>query len=63
MPRRKDMRILLILTDGYGCPGGIGRVNLDLIDTLCADASVSKVVALGAEDAGKAWADAGQARL
>ena len=46
MPRRKDMRILLILTDGYGCPGGIGRVNLDLIDTLCADASVSKVVAL-----------------
>jgi glycosyltransferase involved in cell wall biosynthesis len=40
------MRVLLILTDGYGCPGGIARVNLDLIDSFCADTSVSKVVAL-----------------
>ena len=40
------MRILLILTDGYGCPGGIARVNLDLFDTLCADPSVSEVVAV-----------------
>jgi phosphatidyl-myo-inositol dimannoside synthase len=40
------MRILLILTDGYGCPGGIARVNLDLIDSLCADPAVTQVVAL-----------------
>lgn len=40
------MRILLLLTDGYGCPGGIGQVNLDLIETLCADPSVSEVVAV-----------------
>ena len=46
MLRRDRMRVLLILTDGYGCPGGIARVNLDLIDSLCADMSVTKVVAL-----------------
>lgn len=40
------MRILLILTDGYGCPGGIARVNLDLFETLCADPLVSEVVAV-----------------
>ena len=40
------MRILLLLTDGYGCPGGIGRVNLDLIETLRANPSVSEVVAV-----------------
>ena len=43
---RNRMRVLLILTDGYGCPGGIARVNLDLIDSFCADRSVTKVVAL-----------------
>lgn len=40
------MRILLIITDGYGCPGGIARVNLDLFDTLCADPSVNEIVAV-----------------
>jgi phosphatidyl-myo-inositol dimannoside synthase len=40
------MRILALLTDGFGGFGGIAKFNRDLLTALCADARVTSVVAL-----------------
>jgi phosphatidyl-myo-inositol dimannoside synthase len=54
-PRRGGhaMRILLLLTDGYGCPGGIARVNLDLIDALSGCPAVEEIVVLPRRSMGR----------
>lgn len=40
------MRILVLLTDGFGSQGGIAKFNRDLLGALCTCPSVTEVVAL-----------------
>ena len=40
------MRILVLLTDGFGSQGGIAKFNRDLLGALCAHPEVTEVVAL-----------------
>ncbi len=40
------MRILVLLTDGFGSQGGIAKFNRDLLGALCAHPSVAEVVAI-----------------
>jgi phosphatidyl-myo-inositol dimannoside synthase len=40
------MRILVLLTDGFGSQGGIAKFNRDLLRALCAHPSVAEVVAI-----------------
>jgi glycosyltransferase involved in cell wall biosynthesis len=40
------MRILVLLTDGFGGSGGIAKFNRDLLNSLCSHPAVQKVVAL-----------------
>ena len=40
------MRILVLLTDGFGGRGGIAKFNRDLLNSLCSHPAVEKVVAL-----------------
>jgi phosphatidylinositol alpha-1,6-mannosyltransferase len=43
---REGKRILYLLTDAYGGHGGIALYNRDVLEALCADETVSEVVAL-----------------
>ncbi len=38
------MRILALITDGFGRPGGIGKFNRDLLEALCTHAAATEVV-------------------
>ncbi len=40
------MRILALITDGFGTSGGIGKFNRDLMEALCTHPDVREVVAL-----------------
>lgn len=40
------MRILVLLTEAYGAPGGIEQFNRDLLSALCSHRDVSQVVAV-----------------
>lgn len=40
------MRILVLLTDGFGGRGGIAKFNRDLLNSLCSHPAVEKVIAL-----------------
>jgi glycosyltransferase involved in cell wall biosynthesis len=42
----KKLRILILLTDGFGGIGGIAKFNRDLLTALCLDENVAEVVAL-----------------
>ncbi len=38
------MRILALVTDGFGVSGGIGKFNRDLLEALCTDPGVTEIV-------------------
>ncbi len=42
----KKLRILILLTDGFGGFGGIAKFNRDFLTALCADKNVAEVIAL-----------------
>lgn len=42
----KELRVLVLLTDGFGGEGGIAKFNRDFLTALCSDERVAEVVAL-----------------
>ncbi|MFA6599601.1 MAG: glycosyltransferase family 4 protein [Candidatus Omnitrophota bacterium] len=42
----RRMKILVLLTDGFGCGGGIAKYNRDLLNALCAYPACKEVVAI-----------------
>ncbi|MBN8806899.1 MAG: glycosyltransferase family 4 protein [Sphingomonas sp.] len=46
MPTRRPLRILYLLSDGFGGHGGIATYNRDVLTALCADPDLTEVVAL-----------------
>lgn len=42
----RGRRVLMLLTDAYGGHGGIALYNRDVIEAMCADATIDEVVAL-----------------